>query len=98
FVMMVEYTAPVFWFFLFLVGVSVFVLRRRDVHAVRPFRVPLYPLTPLVFCLVCLYMFHASLVHTGKGSLLGVGVLLAGVPMLLLRNRGGRKEQRRINS
>ena len=68
FAMMVEYTAPVFWFFLLLVGISVFVLRRRDAHRERPFRVPLYPLTPLVFCAVCIYMLHSSLVYTGRGS------------------------------
>lgn len=86
FVMMVEYTAPVFWFFLLLVGISVFVLRLKDAHTIRPFRVPLYPLTPLMFCAVCVYMLHASLVYTGKGSLLGVGVLLAGIPLILLQS------------
>ncbi len=90
FAMMVEYTAPVFWFFLLLVGISIFVLRRRDGRKSRPFRVPLYPLTPLVFCSACVYMLHASLVHTGRGSLLGVVVLLTGIPVLLL-GRAGRK-------
>jgi len=88
FAMMVEYTAPVFWFFLLLVGISVFVLRRRDAHRERPFRVPLYPLTPLVFCAVCIYMLHSSLVYTGRGSLLGVAVLLTGIPLLLLGKTG----------
>lgn len=97
FVMMVEYTAPVFWFFLLLVGVSVFVLRLKDARTIRPFRVPLYPITPLVFCGVCVYMLHASLVHTGRGSLLGVGVLLAGVPMLLIQNLWRKKYERREN-
>jgi basic amino acid/polyamine antiporter, APA family len=82
FVSMVEYTAPVFWFFLFLVGVSLFVLRRRDPRRERAFRVPGYPVTPLLFCGVCLYMIKASLVHTGIGALAGVAVLLAGLPLI----------------
>ncbi|EMR01716.1 APC family permease [Cesiribacter andamanensis] len=45
----VEYTAPVFWLFLLLVGVALFVLRKKEPHRERPFRVPLYPLTPLSF-------------------------------------------------
>jgi hypothetical protein len=45
---MVEFTAPVFWSFLFLVGCAVRAAR-RDGAAERPFRVPLYPLTPIVF-------------------------------------------------
>lgn len=82
FVAMVEYTAPVFWFFFFLVGVSLFVLRRRDPARPRPFRVPLYPLTPLIFCGVCLYMIRSSLAYTGWGALVGVVVLVAGLPLL----------------
>ncbi|MFC1694193.1 APC family permease [Candidatus Latescibacterota bacterium] len=85
FVTMVEYTAPVFWFFFLLVGISLFVLRRKDTGIFRPFRVPLYPLTPLIFCAFCCYMLRSSLVYTGKGALLGVCVLLAGIPLLLLR-------------
>jgi amino acid transporter len=88
FAMMVEYTAPVFWFFLLLVGLSFFVLRRRDGTDARPFRVPLYPFTPLLFCGVCAYMLQSSLVHTGTGALIGVGVLLAGIPLLLLAKPG----------
>jgi APA family basic amino acid/polyamine antiporter len=45
----VEYTAPVFWFFFLLVGISLFVLRRKEPDAERPFRVPLYPLTQHLF-------------------------------------------------
>lgn len=81
FVALVEYTAPVFWFFIFLVGCAVFVLRRRDPSRLRPFRVPLYPVTPLVFCGVCLYMIQSSLAHTGLGALVGVAVLLVGLPV-----------------
>lgn len=79
---LVEYTAPVFWCFFFLVGASLFVLRRKDPSLRRPFRVPLYPLTPLIFCGMCLYMIRSSLAHTGAGALVGVAVLLAGVPLL----------------
>ncbi|MDC3960568.1 APC family permease [Polyangium jinanense] len=89
FVTMVEYTAPVFWGFLLLVGLSLFVLRKKDPDAARPFRVPLYPLVPVLFCGVCLHMLRSSLAYTGIGALVGVGVLLAGVPVLLLpRARG----------
>ncbi len=43
---MVDYTAPVFWFFFLLSGVSLFLLRQKDLDRVRPFRVPLHILTP----------------------------------------------------
>ncbi len=65
---MVDYTAPVFWSFLLLVGVSLFVLRWREPHRDIPFRVPLYPLTPLLFCATCLYLIYASIAYTGVGA------------------------------
>jgi APA family basic amino acid/polyamine antiporter len=79
---MVDYTAPVFWFFMLLVGVALFVLRRGEPGATLPFRVPLYPLTPILFCLTCAYLLYSSLVYTGLGALVGIAVLLAGVPLL----------------
>ena len=41
-----------------LVGVSVMYLRRTDPHAPRSFRVPLYPLTPVLGVLICLYLMY----------------------------------------
>jgi basic amino acid/polyamine antiporter, APA family len=84
---MVEYTAPVFWFFLLLAGLSLFVLRTQEPERPRSFRVPLYPLPPLIFCITCVYMLHSSLAYTGPGAVVGVGVLLAGAPLLFLARR-----------
>jgi APA family basic amino acid/polyamine antiporter len=79
----VEYTAPVFWFFLLLVGIAFFVLRHRDPPLRGAFRAPLYPLTPAIFCLTCAYLFYSSLAYTGLGALVGVAVLLLGLPVIL---------------
>ena len=81
---MVTFTAPVFWLFLLLVGISFFVLRHREPERERPFRVPLYPLTPALFCLTCAFLLYSSLVYTGLGALVGVAVLLIGVPVVWL--------------
>ena len=89
---MVEYTAPVFWFFLFLVGVSLFRLRSREPDRERPFHVPLYPLTPALFCATCAYLFYSSVTYTGFGALLGMLVLAAGLPLLMLAHH----EERRL--
>ena len=86
---MVEYTAPVFWLFLFLTGVALFVLRRRDPDRPRPFRVPFYPLTPLAFCVSSGYLVYSSLAYTGLGALVGVAVLAAGTLGLALTREGG---------
>ncbi|MEH2209923.1 APC family permease [Nostoc sp.] len=88
---MVDYTAPIFWFFFLLSGISLLVLRIREPHIVRPFRVPFYPLTPLLFCAVCAYLLYSSLVYTGVGAIAGVFVVAAGIPLLFWNNyRQGR--------
>ncbi|MBD1840895.1 amino acid permease [Coleofasciculus sp. FACHB-64] len=84
---MVDYTAPVFWFFFLLSGISLLVLRVREPQVVRPFRVPLYPLTPLLFCAICAYLLYSSVAYTGVGALVGVAVAIAGAPLLLLSRR-----------
>ena len=57
---LVIFTAPCFWFFLLLVGISLFVLRIRDADRERAFRVPAYPVIPIVFCLGSLFMFYST--------------------------------------
>lgn len=79
---MVDFTAPVFWLFFLLVGVSLFILRFRDKQIHRPFEVPLYPLTPVIFCLTCGYLLYSSIAYTEIGALVGVAVVLAGIPFL----------------
>ena len=90
FATMVEYTAPVFWFFFFMVGLSLIVLRIKEPDTARPFRAPFHPLLPLAFCASCLYMLQASIAYTGIGALVGVAVLLAGLPVFWLARQSQR--------
>lgn len=84
---MVEYTAPVFWLFFLLTGAAMVVLRRREPEVPRPFRTPLYPLTPLAFCATSAYLLYSSLVYTGAGALVGVAVVAAGALVLAIMQR-----------
>ena len=78
----VEYTAPVFWLFFLGVGVALFRLRAREPDVPRPFRVPLYPVLPLLFCLTNAWLLWSSLAYTGRGALVGVAVLGLGALLL----------------
>lgn len=84
FATMVDYLSPVYWAFLSLSGAALMVLRRREPAALRPFKVPLYPLLPLLFVAGCLYLLWASLVYVKAGALVGVGVLALGAVLLML--------------
>jgi amino acid transporter len=81
---MVDYTAPVFWLFFLLGGISLFILRYREPQTPRSFRVPLYPFIPIMFCASCTYLLYSSLMYTGKGALVGVAVLVLGLPLFLM--------------
>lgn len=91
----IEYTAPVFWFFFLLVGISIFILRKKEPDAVRPFRIPFYPITPILFCLTCAYLLYSSVMHTGIGALAGIGVLLIGFILLYFQKK---KNSKSINT
>jgi APA family basic amino acid/polyamine antiporter len=82
---MVEFTAPVFWTFLFLVGVSVFIMHGRPFQGER-FDVPLYPLTPLLFTASCAYLAYSSTMYAASKNAVHIsfGVMAVGVVVLIL--------------
>lgn len=81
-------TAPVFWGFFVLNSVAVFVLRRRESSPIASsFRVPLYPLTPILFCGTCLYMFWQSILYAWDLSLLALLPLTLALPLFVLSER-----------
>jgi basic amino acid/polyamine antiporter, APA family len=81
---LIEYSLPVFWGFFLLTGVALFVLRAKEPDAPRPFRVPLYPVLPAVFVLVCGYLLYSSLIYHGRNALVGLAVLAIGGVILLV--------------
>jgi amino acid transporter len=90
FVTMIDYTSPVFWLFLCLSGFAVIRLRRLRPDLPRPFKVPLYPVLPLVFCASCLFVLWSSVQYVRLGAMAGVGVLLLG--LLVMARLGWRSD------
>jgi amino acid transporter len=87
FEILVAASAPVFWAFFLLTGLALFVLRVRDKHRPRSFSTPWYPLPPILFCLTCLFMLHASLDYARGLSLVALIPVALGVPLYLLSRR-----------
>lgn len=77
---MVAMTAAVFWLFFLLTGIALFVLRSTDAERERPFRVPLYPWLPLLFCLSSAYMMVGAILYKPNLSLMSLLILTAGLP------------------
>jgi basic amino acid/polyamine antiporter, APA family len=75
------------WIFFTMVVLSVVVLRRTRPTWDRPYRVLGYPFTVMVFVLVSSAFVVNTLVGAPRSSLMGLGLLLLGVPFYL-RSRG----------
>jgi APA family basic amino acid/polyamine antiporter len=69
------------------VSLSVIVLRRRRPAAPRPYRVPLYPLVPLLFALVMVWIVVSALLSATREALATVVLILLGLPLYPLFRR-----------
>jgi amino acid transporter len=94
---MVAYTAPVFWTFFLLTGLVLFVFRFREKRMTANFKVPLYPVIPLVFCAMCGFMLWKAVAYIfnphygpkfGNLVLAGLLVMAAGIPLYWFARRG----------
>lgn len=75
------------WIFYGLGAMSIFVYRRRAPDAPRPFRVPGYPVTPALFVLASAAIVINTMVGQPGRALIGLAVVLAGVPAYLVWRR-----------
>ena len=75
------------WIFYALGAASIFVYRRTRATAPRPFSVPLYPLTPLLFILAAAAIVLNTLVAQPGRAAIGLAVVLLGVPVYLVWRR-----------
>ena len=69
------------------VSLSVIVLRRKLPHAPRAFRVPGYPLVPLLFALVMVWIVISALLTAPKASLAALVLIALGLPLYPLFRR-----------
>src|ERR1022692_4584926 len=69
------------WMFYMIAGSTVFVFRRRDPHADRPYRVWGYPVVPAVFVLASAELLRRTFTNNLKSSAAGCLAILAGVPV-----------------
>lgn len=93
------YTAPVVWVFFLATGLSVFVLRHKEPQTPRPYRVTGYPVTTIIFCACCVFMFYSCVSYAMQnkpiGLLISSGLLLTGVFVYWLTDIRGSARQKR---
>ena len=79
------------WIFYGLGALSVFVYRRREPNAPRPFRVPGYPLTPVLFVASAAALVLNTLVTQPTRAAAGVIAVLIGTPAFYAWRAGSRR-------
>ncbi len=69
------------WLFYMIAGSTVFVFRRRNPDAPRPYRMAGYPWVPAIFILVAAVLLAYTFRSDWPNSLYGLLVILAGIPI-----------------
>lgn len=73
----------VLWIFFTLGVVGVFILRKRGLSDKENYRVPLYPVTPIIGIAGSVFILGSTMIDDPGRSLLGLGVTLLGIPVYL---------------
>ena len=71
------------WLFYMITSTTVFVFRRRDPNAERPYRTWGYPVVPVIFILASAALLYYTFTANLKNSIAGSIIILAGIPVYL---------------
>ena len=80
---LLTYVVFMSWLWFALAALAIFAYRKREPNAVRPFRTPGYPITPILFVLAALVIVVNTVFAQPTQSLIGLGLALLGVPAYL---------------
>ncbi len=81
---LLTYVVFIGWIFYALAAASIFIYRRRQPDAVRPYRVPGYPLTPLLFIIAAAALALNTIATQPARAAIGLGIVLIGAPAYLI--------------
>ena len=85
-----DYVVFAGWVFYALASISLIIFRFRIPAAPRGYRVPAYPLLPLLFALVAVALLVNTLMTSPRESLTGLAFIASGVPVFFWMRRGRR--------
>jgi basic amino acid/polyamine antiporter, APA family len=87
FVNAILYTAAAVYSFYLATNLAVIVLRFKEPHAQRPYRVTGYPLTTIIFCLICALLIQSAMSYRPEVARVAFLVSLLGFPLYWLSSR-----------
>src|SRR2546426_1366656 len=81
------YYAFLDYLFFTMAVAAVLILRRTEPNLPRPYKVWGYPVTPLLFLIVCAWYLGNTITHRFPETMVGVVLTLSGVPFYLYWSR-----------
>ncbi len=87
FVDAILYTAAAVYSFYLATSLAVVVLRFREPGTQRPYRVTGYPLSTIVFCIVCALLIHSAAAYKPGVASGALVIFIIGLPLYWLSNR-----------
>jgi APA family basic amino acid/polyamine antiporter len=73
----------VVWIFFVMTVAGIFILRSKHKHLERPYKVPLYPIVPLIGIVGGIYILISTLITDTTSALYGIGITLLGLPVYM---------------
>jgi APA family basic amino acid/polyamine antiporter len=84
---LLTYVVFIGWIFYALAAFSLFVYRRREPEAKRPYRVPGYPVAPALFIIAAVCLVIDTVLTQPKRAATGIGIVLLGGPAYAIWRR-----------
>lgn len=74
----------VVWIFFVMTVAGIFILRSKFKDLERPYKVPLYPVVPIIGIVGGIYIIVSTLITSTSYALFGIGITLLGLPVYFL--------------
>ncbi|WP_099189362.1 APC family permease [Tepidibacter mesophilus] len=82
---LIDLTVFIIWLFYVMVFAAVFILRKREPDIERPYKVPMYPIIPIIAILGGLYIILNTIIAQPMNAVLGIGITALGIPVYMAR-------------
>jgi APA family basic amino acid/polyamine antiporter len=77
----------VMWIFFVMAVAGIFILRSKHKNIERPYKVPFYPIVPLIGIAGGVYILISTLINDTNYALYGIGITLLGLPVYIYISR-----------
>ncbi|CAH2214693.1 APC family permease [Tepidibacter aestuarii] len=82
---LIDLTVFIIWLFYVMIFYAVFILRKRKPDIKRPYKVPMYPIIPIIAILGGVYIIVNTIIAQPMNAVLGIGITVLGVPIYMAR-------------